>query len=300
MTAPAAVGVIGAGAMGMGVVRSLRRHAFPTIVRDIRPEAEEEAARLGAIIARSPADLAQRCGVAILLLVDDRQIETVLFGADGAASAFQHGSIVVVSATVDPLYVEALPPRLAANGVAIVDAPVSGGPAKASAGTLTMMVSGDAADRSRCAAVFSAIAGTVFEVGERPGVAASFKIVNNLLAAANLAAGAEAVALARRVGLDPQQVFEIVCSSSGASWIFEDRMRRALADDYAPRAAARILAKDVGIAVDLARRLGVESAFAGAAQRAFLETLAAGYSEEDDAAIFKWFAHRVGVPPPGA
>lgn len=300
MTAPAAVGVIGAGAMGIGVVRSLRRQAISTIVRDIRREAEEEAATLGADIARSPADLAQRCGVAILLVVDDRQIETVLFGADGAANAFQHGSIVVVSATVDPLYVETLAPRLAKFGVAVLDAPVSGGPAKAAAGTMTMMVSGDPSERSRCAAVFAAIAGKVFEVGERPGVASSFKIVNNLLAAVNLAAGAEAFALARRVGLDPQQVFDIVCASSGASWIFEDRMRRALANDYAPRAAARILAKDVGIAAALARRLGVGSAFADGAQRAFSDTLAAGYTEEDDAAIFKWFAHRAGVPPPGA
>ncbi len=297
MTLPP-VGVIGTGAMGMGVVRSLGRRGIATFTRDIRPEADAEAAALGATVVRSPAQVAANATVTILLVVDDRQIETVLFGADGFVHPNSTHPIVVVSSTVDPHYVAALAPRLSAAGVELVDAPVSGGPARAAAGTMTIMVSGPPAARERCAPVFAAIAGTVLEVGDSPGDAATFKIVNNLLAAANLAAGAEAMALARKAGLDPQRVFDVVCASSGASWIFEDRMRRALAGDYAPRAAARILAKDVGIAADLARRLGVDAPFATAARQAFVDTLAEGFAGDDDAAIVKLFARRAGVPPP--
>ena len=117
--------------------------------------------------------------------------------------------------------------------------------------------------------MFAAIAGKVFHVGSRAGDAAKFKIVNNLLAAVNLAAGAEALALAAKAGLDPALVVDIVNASSGGSWIFADRMPRALAGDYAPRAAARILTKDVGIAVEFARRHGASAPFAQAAHAAF-------------------------------
>ena len=297
---PEPVGVIGTGAMGMGVVQSLRRAGFPVFARDIRPEAQAAAAAFGATPAGSPADVARGARIAIVLVVDAPQVETVLFGAEGAAAAFGHGGTVVLSSTVDPAFTAALAPRLASHGVALVDAPVSGGPAKAAAGSMTLMVAGDAAARARCAPVFAAIAANVFALSDRAGDAATMKIVNNLLAAANLAAGAEALAIARKAGLDLAQALAVIGASSGASWIVGDRMPRALAGDYAPRAAAKILAKDVGIAVDVAARLRCDAPFALAAQRAFAATIAAGFGDDDDAAIAKLFAQRAGVPPPDA
>jgi putative dehydrogenase len=294
------VGVIGTGAMGMGVVRSLLRGGFAVVARDIVPTVQAEAAALGAQVADSPAAVARRAAIVIVLVVDAPQVDTVLFGDGGVVSAGVPGTIVVLSSTVDPEYTAALVPRLAAAGTTLLDAPVSGGPARAAAGTMTIMVAGAAAAQAHCASVFAAIAGKVFAVSGQAGDAAKLKIVNNLLAAANLAAGAEALALARKAGLDLAQVVAVVGASSGASWMFADRMPRALAGDYAPRAAARILAKDVGIAVDLAARLGCDAPFAAAARAAFLATLDAGLGEEDDAAITKLFAARAGVPPPEA
>ncbi|MFO1323881.1 MAG: NAD(P)-dependent oxidoreductase [Burkholderiales bacterium] len=289
------VGVIGAGAMGMGVVRSLLRGGFATRVRDTRPEAEREAATLGAAIDATPAELAAACAVTIVLVVDARQVDDVLFGPGGAAAALPPAGIVVVSSTIDPDDVAALAARVAATGGTFVDAPVSGGPARAADGSMTIMAAGDDTALERCDAVFRTIAGRVFRVGTRAGDAAKFKIVNNLLAAVNLAAGAEALALAAKAGLDPRQVVDVVNASSGGSWIFADRMPRALDGDYAPRAAARVLTKDVGIAVDFARRLGVDAAFARAASDAFRATVAAGLGEEDDAAIYKWNRARAGM-----
>jgi 3-hydroxyisobutyrate dehydrogenase-like beta-hydroxyacid dehydrogenase len=202
---------------------------------------------------------------------------------------------VLVSSTVDPDYVTALASRVAATGATLVDAPVSGGPQRAADGTMTMMIAGDPAALARCSALLPAIAGKVFRVGAQPGDAAKFKIVNNLLAAVNLAAGAEALALAAKAGLDLAQVVAVVSASSGGSWMFADRMPRALAGDYEPRAAARILTKDVGIAVDFARRHGVAAPFAEAARTALAATVAAGFGDDDDAAIVKWCLGNAGV-----
>jgi 3-hydroxyisobutyrate dehydrogenase-like beta-hydroxyacid dehydrogenase len=203
------------------------------------------------------------------------------------------GAIVIVSSTVPPAYVATLASRVAARGARLIDAPVSGGPRRAHDGTMTIMVSGDAQAIGECAAVFDAIAGRRFVVGARAGDAATFKVLNNQLAAVNLAAGAEALAIATHAGLDPRLFLEVVGASSGASWIFADRMARALEGDYAPRAATTLLKKDVGIAVDTAAALGCDAPLARAAREAFDAAVAAGYGAEDDASLLKYYASRV-------
>ena len=152
---------------------------------------------------------------------------------------------------------------------------------------MTMMVSGDPAAFAQVRAVLERITGRLFPLGARPGDASTFKIVNNLLAAANLAAGAEALALARAAGLDLRQVFDVIAASSGASWIFGDRVPRALDGDYAPRAAAKLLDKDVGIAAALADRLGVDAPFTRLARSAFAAAVAAGCGDDDDAVLVR-------------
>jgi len=281
------VGVIGTGAMGGGIVQSLVRAGCATVARDIRPEAQTLAVQHGATPSISPADLARSCDIVFIVVVDAAQIETVLFGNDGAAAALASGSIVLVASTVDPEYPGMLAPRLATRGITLLDAPVSGGPAKAAQGTMTMMLSGDPVAIERVRPLLARITGKLFVLGARCGDASTFKIVNNLLAAANLAAAAEAMALARGAGLDLRQTFEVINASSGASWIFTDRVARALDGDFTPRAAARILAKDVGIAVTVAQRLRVDTPCAHLAEAAFADALAAGYGDDDDAVLVK-------------
>jgi putative dehydrogenase len=281
------IGVIGTGAMGGGVVQSLVRAGITPFARDIRRDAQERAVRHGAAPTGSPAELSRHCEVIVVLVVDAAEVETVLFGADGVISGPAHGRIVLVSSTVDPAYVAQLAPRLAPHGIALLDAPVSGGPAKAAAGTMTMLASGDAGAFGTVRPVLEAITGRLFALGPRPGDASTFKIVNNLLAAANLAAGAEAMAIARTAGLDLRRVLDVVEASSGASWIFGDRAPRALDDDYVPRAAVKLLAKDIGIAAALAGRLDVDAPFTRLARSAFAAAVADGCGEDDDAVIVR-------------
>ena len=287
------VGIIGTGAMGLGVVASLVRNGVAVGARDILPRAEAAAAAAGATIFPTPAALVRDYRVVILLVVDAVQIEDVLFGEHGAERSFMPGAIVIVSSTVAPASIAALASRLAARGARLIDAPVSGGPRRAADGTMTIMVSGDARAIDECTSVFDAIAGRRFVIGERAGDASMFKVLNNQLAAVNLAAGAEALAIAAHAGLDPRLFVDVVGASSGASWIFADRMPRALAGDYAPLAATTLLRKDVGIAVDTAYALGCDAPLARAAREAFNAAVAAGYGAEDDASLLKYYAGRI-------
>jgi 3-hydroxyisobutyrate dehydrogenase-like beta-hydroxyacid dehydrogenase len=273
--------------MGGGVVQSLVRAGIATSARDILAEAQARAVGHGAAGCASPAEVARASDVVIVLVVHAEQVESVLFGPEGVARAAAPGRVVLVSSTVDPFYVKDLAPRLAAAGIALLDAPVSGGPAKAAAGTMTMMVSGDEAALVRVRHILDRIAGRVFVLGPRAGDASTFKIVNNLLAAANLAAGAEALALAHAAGLDLEQVRDVVDASSGASWIFADRIARALRNDLSPRAAVKLLAKDVAIAAALADRLRVDAPFGKLARGAFSAAVAAGHAEDDDAVLMR-------------
>lgn len=295
-TPPAPIGVIGAGAMGMGVVASLLRNGYPVTVCDVAAPARADAQARGARVAPSAADVAATCPVLIVLVVDAAQMEDVLLGIGGALPMLTPDHVVMACSTIAPADVARLAQRVGSTGATLVDAPVSGGPARAHDGTMSMMVAGPGPVLDRCAPVFAAMAGTVFRVGTKAGDGAHFKVINNMLAAVNLAAAAEAMALAVKAGLDPALVLDVVRASSGASWICTDRMTRALAGDYAPRAAARILTKDVGLATDLAARHGVPAPLAGAARAAFAATVADGFGEQDDAAIYKWNRRQAGLP----
>lgn len=279
----------------MGVVASLLRGGYPVTVCDIAAAARTAAQSRGATLAPSAAAVAAACPVLIVLVVDAAQLEDVLTGTGGACEALGPDHVLIASSTIAPTDVARLAQRVNETGAMLVDAPVSGGPARAHDGSMSMMVAGPDAALERCAPLFAAIAGAVFRVGTKAGDGAHVKVINNMLAGINLAAAAEAMALAAKAGLDPALVFDVVRASSGASWICSDRMARALAGDYAPRAAARILTKDVGLAVDLAACHGVQAPLAQAARAAFAATVADGLGDLDDAAIYTWNRRQAGL-----
>jgi 3-hydroxyisobutyrate dehydrogenase len=298
MDGKAKVGVIGIGAMGMGVARNLLARGYAVRVRDIRAEAEAEAAGAGAVVCDSPAALARECDVVISLVVDQDETDAIVFGPDGLAGTLSPQAVYVMSSTVPPAYASALGARLAERRLAMLDAPVSGGPARAWNGTLSIMLSGAAAALGRAEPVLADVAAKRFVVGSTPGDGSKAKIVNNLLAGVNLAAAGEAMTLGMKLGLDAKLVFDIVSASSGASWIFADRMPRVLTGDYMPRAAAKILTKDLSIAVATAAEAGVPGPLANAARDVFAATVADGYGEADDAAVIRYYAARAGIELP--
>ena len=271
--------------MGLGVTRALLGQGFAVHAHDIVPERQAMAVELGAVACASAAEVARSSPVVITLVVDAAQTRDVLFGPHGVREGLRPGAAVMMCSTIAPADAEAIAAELGA--VPMLDAPISGGPARAHAGTLSVMAAGSAAVFEACEAVLGAMSAKCFRVSARPGDGSRMKVVNNMLAAANLAAGCEAMALAEKLGLDAKQVRDVVNASSGGSWIFADRMARALDGDFTPHAAARVLTKDVGLFTDVARGLGLATPMADCAREIFLDTVRRGYGEEDDAAVLK-------------
>jgi len=278
-------GVVGIGNMGLAMAGRLREHGRPVFVRDVRSDREAMAEGDGARVCASPAMVARHCEVVIVAVVDAAQTESVLFGNDGVVAAAAPGACVVLCPTIAPESVESFATRLDAVGIDWIEAPMSGGPARARAGTMSLMVACRDAVFDRHASLLASLADPVFRLGERAGDGARTKLVNNLLAATNLVAAAEALALAERVGLDPARTLAVVERSSGQSWIGGDRMARALAGDTAPRAHTTLLAKDSGLAVAMATASGVAPKLGALAAQAFATAVAQGRGELDDSCL---------------
>lgn len=293
------IGVVGVGAMGMNVAKRLLACGFPVFARDIRPEAEKEARAAGARVCESPASLARDCAFVVTLVVNADQTEEVVFGPDGLAQTLAPGAVVIMSSTVQPSFAANLAQRLAGHGVHMVDAPVSGGPSKARDGTMSMMLGGADAVLERAAPVLEAMAGRRVRISDRPGDGSKAKIVNNMLAGVNLAAGCEAMALGIKLGLDPQTLVDVVNASSGASWVFADRMPRVLAADYAPRAAVELLRKDLAILLETAQGVHFPALVARTAHAVFEDAARLGHGHEDDAALVKVYRQLTGIRLPG-
>jgi putative dehydrogenase len=288
-TSKARVGVVGLGAMGMGVARSLLRAGFEVHACDVRAEAVAEVVAAGGQGAPNPMALGGKVDVAIVLVVNAEQTETVLFGEQGLTRSLATGSVVIASATVSPEYARALEPRLEASGLLMIDGPVSGGAAKAASGEMTVMASGRPVAFDKCADVLAAIASKVYRLGDVAGPGSVVKMVNQLLAGVHIAAAAEAMALAMRAGADPDQVYEVISHSAGNSWMFSNRVPHILAGDYTPLSAVNIFVKDLGIVLDYAKKGVFPLPLSATAHQMFMQASAAGHGREDDSAVIKIF-----------
>ena len=284
-----AVGVIGLGAMGMGVALSLVRAGFEVHACDVRAEAVQKVVDAGGVRAESPAAMAPHVDVLITVVVTADQTETVLFGENGAAPRLKPGSVVIASATVSPDFAKALGKRLEALGLLMIDGPISGGAAKALAGEMTIMSSGSPAAYARCEPVLEAIAGKIYRLGDEVGPGSVVKMVNQLLAGVHIAAAGEAMALAIRAGANPEQVYEVITNSAGSSWMFQNRVPHILAGDYTPLSAVNIFIKDLSIVLDYAKKSVFPLPLSATAHQMYLQASAAGHGLEDDSAVIKNF-----------
>lgn len=293
------VSFVGIGNMGLAMAGRLRDLGWPVAVCDIDPTACDQAAELGASVFASPLALARAMpsgGLMVVAVVDAAQCHDVMWGdsenapvlhwpGQGAAQALQPGQTVMWCPTMSPGDVEALAQRLAQQGVHSIDAPMSGGPARARAGTMSLMVAGAADVVAAHEPVLNALANPVFRLGERQGDGARTKLVNNLLAGINLVGAAEALALASNLGLDLPRTLDVIERSSGQSWIATDRMRRAIDGDLLPRAHMTLLAKDTRLANEAAAEAGFAGPLGARASAVFRAACESGLSELDDGAL---------------
>jgi L-threonate 2-dehydrogenase len=288
-TGQQSIGVIGLGAMGRGMAASLRRAGYAVHVNDVRAEAAQSFAAEGGLACANPREIAEKCDVIVSVVVNAAQTEAVLFGTDGAADAMRAGSLFVMCSTVDPNWSVQLESRLAERGVLYLDAPISGGAAKAASGQMTMMTAGKPEAYAKAGGMLDAMAANVYRLGSSAGNGSKVKIINQLLAGVHIAAAAEAMALGLREGVDAAALYEVITHSAGNSWMFENRMAHVLAGDYTPLSAVDIFVKDLGLVLDTARASKFPLPLSATAHQMFMQASSAGHGREDDAAVIKIF-----------
>lgn len=290
MTYP--VGIIGVGNMGGAMAANLLSHGWPVHVCDIDDSKTQVLAQQGAVAHPSPAEMSSKVSLLIVCVVDGVQTQDVLFGKHGAAQHMKPGQTVMLCPTVSPEDVEECAHKLASLGLETIDAPMSGGPARARDGTMSLMLACADALFEQHKTLLTTLSNQVFRISQQPGDGARTKLVNNLLAGINLAGAAEVMALSERMGLDLTTTLNVIQQSSGQSWIGNDRMRRAIADDFEPRAHTTLLAKDTKLAVAAAQQLGFITPLGQLTTETFARALAHGLAGEDDASLIKLIRHK--------
>ena len=281
------IGFIGLGAMGAGMAASLVRAGFPVTGFDLRQVARDRLVEHGGGAAESPRATAADADLLVVMVVNDAQVDEVLFGSEGAAAALAGGATVMLSSTVPAVYVRNLAERLAERGLHLLDAPVSGGAVAAERGELTIMASGSEAAFAAADAALEACARQVYRLGAEPGIGATVKAVNQLLAGINLVTAAEGMAFGVALGADPKVLYDVIRNAAGGSWMFENRVPHMLDDDYAPRSAVDIWVKDLGLVLDTAKALRMPLPMAAAAHQVVMMAAAQGLGPIDDAGFVK-------------
>ncbi|MGB3480945.1 MAG: NAD(P)-dependent oxidoreductase [Mycobacterium sp.] len=285
-SAPTPVAVIGLGAMGLPIAQRLGErwsvHAY-----DMVAERRELAAGDSIHAFESAAAAVAATRTAVLVVRDGSQLEQALFGDNGVAAALQPGSNVVLMSTIGVEAVRAVAERLRSQELALIDAPVSGGPGRARDGDLLVTVGGEPAARLQVEPYLDQLASTLRIIGDRPGDGQAFKTVNQLLCGIHIAAAAEAIALARALGLDDRATWETLDAGAASSFMLRDRGARMLADYESEAVHSRIdiFAKDMGIVGRTSRAAGLPTPLASAAEQVYLLGVRNGMAALDDSTV---------------
>ncbi len=289
------IGFIGLGAMGMGMAKSLLRAGFTVQGYDINPAAVAAFSEGGGHGASTVAQAASGADVLIVVVLNADQVTDVLFGKGNAVQALPKGSVVLVCSTVSPTFAQQTSSKLAELGLLMLDTPISGGTARAAEGKLSMMIAGPDAVIAQAQPVLDALAANIYRMGTEPGMGSTMKLVNQILAGSHIALAAEAMAFGVRAGLDPQQIYEVISNSAGASFMFQNRVPHMLDNDYTPHSAVEIWVKDLDIVLETGKEMRFPLFFTALAHQLFVSASAAGHGRLDDAAVVKVFESLTGI-----
>lgn len=283
--------------MGAPMAARLASAGLELSVFDVVSERVEEIARAtGGRGAATSREVVEDADALVLMVVNGDQAKEALLGADGAAESMAKGAAVVLMSTVGTAAVQELGALLAERGLELLDAPVSGGVRRAEAGELLILAGGPRALFERCAPALEALGTTVVHCGESAGDGQSVKLVNQLLCGVHIAAAAEALAYANRLGIDPRAAWEAVRHGAAGSFMLEDRGQRMLDEEWLPpRSALDIFVKDMGLVVDAGALAGARTPLADTARRLYEEGSQAGLGGEDDSGVIRLLNEEEGA-----
>lgn len=290
--------VFGLGAMGYGMASSLLRSGIKTYGFDVVAEQMEkfqsDGGQKGTI-----KDAAAEISIAVVCVLNAAQTEDVMFGENSIVAQMTTGSVVIACATVPPEFAKDMENRCGEYGVAYLDAPISGGAARAASGELSIMASGKKEAFEIAKPALDACAQKVFELGDAAGAGSAMKAVNQLLAGVHIATMAEALTFGMTQGVTPDKFIEVISQCAGSSWMLENRAPHIAEGDYTPLSQINIWPKDLGIVLDVAKTAGFSAPITAAALQQYMVAVGMGLGREDDAAIAKVYARNVGLDLPG-
>ena len=274
------IGFIGLGVMGQGMALCLRRAGYTVHVYARRDDAARPLVAAGAQRAASATDVGRACRLVFLCLSDDAAVEQVLFGQQGLAAGLASGSCVVDTSTIAATSARDFARRLGERGVVFLDAPISGGQQGAESGTLACMIGGRTEAVDACREVMAAFCKTVTHVGD-VGAGQTVKACNQVAVAGAMLGVADAIALARSQGVDPRVMREVLLGGTARSFAMEKHGQRILDGDFKPGFRARLMRKDLRIALETAKAGGAQLQVAALAERLVGELCESGRAEMD-------------------
>jgi 3-hydroxyisobutyrate dehydrogenase-like beta-hydroxyacid dehydrogenase len=281
------IGFLGLGIMGSRMAANIARAGFPLTVWTHTPgKAADWAAGHSATVLATPAEVAAASDIVVSMVVDGEQVASVMLGSDGVIEAARPGLLAVDMSTIAPPETRAIGAALAERGVAMLDAPVTGSSPRAEAGTLTIMAGGDRADYERALPLLQTMGELIMHVGEL-GQGEMLKLINNSLGAANAAALAEALVLARATGVDLDALEAIVAAGSGASAQLTLKAAAMRSHDYTTLFKTAHMLKDVRLCLEEAQAAGVPFPAAAHARGLLSATMGRGHADEDYAAMIE-------------
>ena len=288
------ISIVGLGSMGYGMAQSLLRAGHRVYGSDINPVTTTKFQTEG-----GQPNGGEPCDCLIIVVLNAAQTEGVLFGDNGWADKLRKGATVIACATVAPEFAKDMARRCAALELHYLDAPISGGAAKAAQGKLSIMASGTQAAFDGAAPALDAMAEKVFRLGDAAGAGSAMKAVNQMLAGVHIAAMAEALTFGMTQGVTPDTFLEVISQCAGTSWMLENRAPHIVAGDYSPRSSVDIWPKDLGIVLDIAKSAKFGAPLTAAALQQFLAASGSGLGAQDDAAVAKVYARNAGLSLPG-
>lgn len=291
------IGFIGLGSMGAGMALNLLRKGFKLRIHARTPQAEVPFLNAGATASPSPADLARQCDLVFLSLPDAAAVEQVVFGPDGLAEGLRADSCVVDTSTIDATSAREFGQRLGAQGVGFLDAPVSGGQQGAQAGTLGCMVGGPAEDIDACREVLAVFCKSVTRVGGL-GAGQAVKACNQVAVAGAMLGVADAMALARSQGVDLDVVREVLLGGTAKSFSLEKHGPRIAIGEFKPGFRARLMRKDLRIALETAQAAGAVLPTAAVAEELLDALCEGGRADWDWCAVALEVQKRGGMAIP--
>lgn len=288
------IGFIGLGTMGKPMAANIAKANFPLTVYDVRKEPVAEMEKLGAKVAKSARQVGKECDTVVVMVINYPQVKEVVFPPEGVLSELSSGSTLIIASTLSPSEVEEVEEMARGKGVGVIDSPVSGGQERAQDGSLTLMVGADRKVFAENEEVLKAMGKYIYHMG-KVGQGQTLKLVNQMLVVANIVSVAEALTMAKKLGMDMQGLVDIISKCTGDSWALREVAPRMIAGNFEAKGAVKTMTKDTRSIMNTGMKARVPLFISSIAYNLYGILESRGFNEQDISSVVTIFEEYAGV-----